>query len=299
MRKIMCGIALPLALVLLLPPFAAGQKKYGKTKEEPATKEDYKSLEKVKELDGELTSVEASTKMLTLKVGYTYMEPNPQYKPNNKATSQYNSRVNKLMMQYQQAMNMKNPTQRMNKLQQVSMQMQMLPPPPSGPSPYRPAMAYKDVNIEVPEEVVVRRVNLPLEYDDKGNVKEFTEKEKKELKGTDPKKPGYSAKWDDVQVGQKVKFYLGVKKAAKKKVVSEEDKEAAKDKEKEKEAAKEKEKEKEADKEAAKDKAADKKKKLDDETEEPRAKAWMVLIISDPDTTTTPDNPRKKKKQAN
>jgi hypothetical protein len=296
MNKLVGTVALFLALLLLSSPFAAGQKKAGKAKEEAATKDDYKTLEGVKELEGSLTSLDPATKVMTLKVAYQYLEPNPKYKPNNRASSIYTRQLNYLMLQQQQAMNLPNPVLRMQRLQQIVAQAQALPlQGPPGASPYRVATAYKDFDAEAIDDVVVRRLKLPMEYDDKGNVKEYTEKEKKELRGNDPKKPGYAATWDDVQLGQKVKLYLTTKKktAAKakadkaKKDLAQEDKEAAGDGDKD------------APKDGAekKDKAAAKKAKADDPTDEPRALVRMILIQAEPDPASLPKEKARKKKK--
>jgi hypothetical protein len=301
MGKVCVVLGWLFALVLLVPPQAAGQKKPAKPKEDQATKDDYKAAEGLKEIEGDLTDIEPSTMHLTVKVAYGYLVPNPQYRPNNNATNRYVRQMNRLMQQQQQAMNIQNPIRRLQKLQQLAAQGQALQlTPPVGPSPYQMATAYKDFAAEVPEAVVVRRLNLPMEYDEKGNVKEYSDKEKKELRGKDPKMPGYAAKWDDVQIGQKVKLYLGKKKAAekgKKNPPKADDMEAAKADDKG--APKAADKEKPADKDAIKDKAADKKAKVEEDTEEPRVHAWMILIEAEPDLTRMPQNNPQKKKQSN
>jgi hypothetical protein len=291
MRKIACGVSLLLTVILVAPPFAAGQKKAGKAKEETATTDDYKALEHLKNIEGELTYLEPSTKLMTVKVGYPTLVPNPQYQPGKNAAAQQRwvQHVNHLMQQQQQALTIRNAARRAQRLQQLAGQIQNeMVRAPAGPSPYRVVLAYKDFDVEAPDEVVVRRLTLPVEYDDKGNVKEYTEAEKKELRGKDPKVPGYAAQWDDVQVGQKVKLYLGKKKT----------KDAAKADDKEALKGEDNNALKPADKAKAADKAqeGDKKSKADDSTnEEPRAHAWMVLIQADPDPAATPKNSRKKK----
>jgi hypothetical protein len=327
MRKLSIAMGLLLALVLAAPPDAAGQKK---PKEQAATAADYKFLENVKEIEGEITSLEPLTKQMTLKAGYAYLEPNPSYRPNNKANAQYTRRVNQLGRDWQRALAIQNPLKRIQRLQQLSVQMQAVQlQAPVGPSPFRPAMAYKDVDADATEEVVVRRLTLPLEYDDKGNVKEYTKEEKKELRGKDPKVPGYAAKWEDVQVGQKVKLYLKSKKAldkAKKSLAAATKKDASEaDKETLKSASADADKEgpkttpaatdkaipktapaepKTADtdktdaKSAEKDKAAEDKTKTDDAEKEPRVHVTMILIEAEPDPAATPaKTPRKKRKQ--
>jgi hypothetical protein len=293
MCKAVLSVGILAVLLLLVPTVVLGQRA-GKTKEEPASKDDYKALDQLKEIEGELTSLEPSTKLLTLKVPYTYMEPNPQYKPNTKANNAYARKVNRLIQQQQQAMNISNPVKRMQRLQQLANQMQtlQLTAPPGGPSPFRAAVAFKDFDADVPDDVVVRRLTLPLEYDDKGNVKEYTEADKKKLRGNDPKKPGYAATWDDVAVGQKIKLYLKGKQMLADKTNKSGSKAPDKEAVEEKDAVK--------DKDEGKAAAANKKANVDDEIpEEPRAHAYMVLIETDADPTATPKNNPKKKRQAN
>ncbi len=66
----------------------------------------------------------------------------------------------------------------------------------------------KDYDFEVSDKVVVRKMELFTEYDDKGNLKQYTSREKAELKGTDPSKPGYAAKYEDLLAGQVVTLHL-------------------------------------------------------------------------------------------
>jgi hypothetical protein len=57
------------------------------------------------------------------------------------------------------------------------------------------------------EKAKYRTSFLPVVYDDMGNVKKFTDEEKKEMKG-DPKLAGYKAAATDVKVGEKVTVTL-------------------------------------------------------------------------------------------
>jgi hypothetical protein len=60
----------------------------------------------------------------------------------------------------------------------------------------------------------VRLARPPEQFDDKGKVKRYTAKELKELKGPDPKLPGYQATFSDVREGQIVTVNLVKKKDA-------------------------------------------------------------------------------------
>ena len=72
----------------------------------------------------------------------------------------------------------------------------------------------KDVELQTTEDVKVRLAHPPEAFDDKGKVKKYTAKELKELKGPDPKLPGYTAEFSDLREGQIVTVHLVKKKDA-------------------------------------------------------------------------------------
>jgi hypothetical protein len=73
-------------------------------------------------------------------------------------------------------------------------------------------VTYKDevkkVEIALGDDPKVRTMLLPVEYDDKGKPRRLTEKEKKALKGSDLKAPGYEAEMDSLQPNQLVEVYI-------------------------------------------------------------------------------------------
>ena len=65
----------------------------------------------------------------------------------------------------------------------------------------------------VPEDDIKVRVSMPPQpFDEKGNPRKYTAQEMKELKGEDPRVPGYKSSLEFVQVGQTVVVYLGTGK---------------------------------------------------------------------------------------
>jgi hypothetical protein len=74
----------------------------------------------------------------------------------------------------------------------------------------------KDYEFELQEGAVLRKTFLPTEFDDTGNLKEYTEKVKAELRGTDKTKPGYMAKSEEIVSGAEATLYLVPPKAKKK-----------------------------------------------------------------------------------
>jgi hypothetical protein len=77
---------------------------------------------------------------------------------------------------------------------------------------YTLATATKEVELEAIEDVKVRLANPPDLLDDQGKAKKYTAKELKELKGPDPKLPGYTGKFSDLRQNQVVAVTLVKKK---------------------------------------------------------------------------------------
>src|SRR5205085_8676554 len=59
----------------------------------------------------------------------------------------------------------------------------------------------QSVDVEASDDTVVRAANPPVQFDDKGNVKKYTLKELKALKG-DSKLPGYESDFDSLHHDQ-------------------------------------------------------------------------------------------------
>jgi len=67
---------------------------------------------------------------------------------------------------------------------------------------------HRRFEVEMATNVEVRTMFLPPAYDDMGNLKEYTEKEKRELKGPNPSAPGYKSDLSALTAGQKVRVTL-------------------------------------------------------------------------------------------
>jgi len=72
----------------------------------------------------------------------------------------------------------------------------------------------QDMEVGTIDDVKVRAAQPPEQFDDKGKVKRLTSKELKELKGSDPKLPGYNAEFSDLHEGQYVLLTLVQKKGS-------------------------------------------------------------------------------------
>jgi len=205
------------ALMSFTPTTVEAQKK--KAADVPADQvaedKDYKALKDTKDMTGLLGSLGTSTMMFRLDI--PKMEPNPNYKP-PKGNNQ-NSQMQNLYRQQAKIMANPNPIQRQMQMQQLQMQMQKLQQGPQNTNPnnqpYRTAHTYKDYDFELSEKLHVRKMFLEQEYDDKGNLKTYTEEEKSKLKGKDSSRPGYIAKLEDVQPNQKIKIYLAMPRKTK------------------------------------------------------------------------------------
>jgi hypothetical protein len=157
---------------------------------------------------------------------------------------------------------------------------------------YKTVPHYKEFDFDVAPNLKVVRKDLPLEYDDKGNVKKYTKEELKKLR--DPDMPEYfTAKIEDLQAGQKVKLYLGKPKAAKKKATKSSTDDKATDEEPKKGDAEPKKAGTEVKSftDDTKSTGGKGEKRKDDEVERPYVR--RILILADPD----PNDPALKQKK--
>lgn len=71
--------------------------------------------------------------------------------------------------------------------------------------------SHKNVDLSPADEMIVRRANPPIAYDDKGKPRKQGPKELKELKG-DGNLPGYQAELSDLKANQAIVCYIQAKK---------------------------------------------------------------------------------------
>jgi hypothetical protein len=304
MRNALGGAALLLTLALCVPSATYGQKK-PVVKDTVASDQDYTQL--TKELVGKLSSVENSTKVIALKVDYQYLEPNPNANKANRGLNQQQQRQQQqILRQQQQILKSKNPVQRLQQMQNLvnNVQQQQVRGALALNNMFRVAKATKEFELQAQDNVKVRRLNLPTEYDDKGNIKEYTAEEKKALRGNDPKLPGYTATWEDVSPNQSIKVFLVKKKPAKKEATTDSKKDDAEAtagaKDSKTTAGAEKDTKTTAagakdSKTTTTDKTTSEKGSTEASAKDSRPEVWMILIMSEPDPTATTAPPRKKK----
>lgn len=142
-----------------------------------------------------------------------------------------------LMRQYQQLMRIRNPIQRAQRMQQLMMraqqqnqrnmvrmlqqqmrvkrqvvqnqvraQQQMQKAIKNYQKSIKMETMAKEFTLAISDKARVARKSLGLEYDDKGNIKEYTPEQLKKMK--DDKLPGYKAKMGDLSAGEMVYVYL-------------------------------------------------------------------------------------------
>jgi hypothetical protein len=180
MRRSFTGAALFVVLALVLPAAAADKKKLPTDKKEAAAK-----MVEAGKLVGKLVNVEGAKKSLTIEITVTYAAPN---------TSAMASLVS-LQQQYVAARDIG--TRRSLAVQILQQQAQMT----------SVKQEKHSLDVETSDDVVVRSASPPPKFDDKGNVKKYTAKELKDLRG-DTKLPGYPRDFDDLRPDQVVELRL-------------------------------------------------------------------------------------------
>ncbi len=232
MRTLLCGAGAVLALTLTVAdvahaqnPNKPGQKKTTVQQQQPTDQEYAYISSQVKEAIGKITYVDVGNNTLTLRIEFQ------QYVPNNNNNAQKNRNLNnhqqalmraqqQLMRDYQSIMTSRNVMQQQQRMMKFERDMQQLQVRmmqagmATNNNQYKVVKVAKEFDFNLSPDLRVARVNLPTEYDDKGNVATYTKEELK--KKQDATMPGYLAKPDDLTVGQTVKLYLGSRKTTKK-----------------------------------------------------------------------------------
>ena len=213
MKRLIPLAGLFLTLAVVFPSDLWAQKKDKKDdKNTSATPKEYQQLQTVKELVGEVAGIDPNSRVLTLRLNMPQWEANPGFKG---GAAGGGNPLQKLMQSQAQAMRNPNPVQRAYKLQQINAQIQraqlkLLMGQGGGTQngPYRLAKNGKDFELVVEDKADVRKMFIGVEYDDKGNIKEYSKAELAKLRGSDTSKPGYAAKLADVQAGTQVRLSL-------------------------------------------------------------------------------------------
>jgi hypothetical protein len=200
-----------LVLVLALEPLAAddkGAKKKddaapkikdaGKDKA-PADKDKQEKFTWGMELVGKLAIDGNSQGDFTLHVTQKIVEPNYQ------AQEQYAVQQLQLAQHQAQMLRARTVQERLQAQQQYLQIAAQLAQ--TQRSLYQSKDLNADVQLRFADKVKVRLANLPVDYDDKGNLKRYTAKELQELRGKEVL-PGFAGEVESLRSGQTVKVYL-------------------------------------------------------------------------------------------
>jgi flagellar motor protein MotB len=146
-------------------------------------------------LAGILQNTAGSDGSFVLRVTFRYLEPNVPAQEN------YVRQVQQLMVRQQRIMLNPNLGQAQQQLIQLLRDAERLQQ--SQKDLLKVKSVEKNVELELAEDVKVRSAQPVQQFDDKGNIKRYTAKELRELKGNE-KMPGFPAELSDLQPGQTV-----------------------------------------------------------------------------------------------
>jgi hypothetical protein len=192
MRRNQPWLALSVYFAILLPVVAADDNADTTPKPDSQIKKQYDKLIKSgKSFLAKLVKINADQHYLTVEVSYKSPKQDVH-------TVQH---LANLQAQMVDAQRQRNPVERAKQVNRIQLEIEK-------------AMAnlYKDVSqkidLDAPEDMKVRTMLLPLEFDEKGKPRRLTEKEKRALKGPDPALPGYTADLESLKPDQLVEIYL-------------------------------------------------------------------------------------------
>jgi hypothetical protein len=186
MTRTLRWAGLLVVLAFVVPAVSAADKKpvVAANKKEAAAK-----MIAAGEVTGKVINVEGDKKVLTLEISLVYQVPN---------LGAINNIANIKLQMAQAAQNRDINGMRNLQIQLLQNQAQM----------YSLKKESHNVDIEAGDNVVVRRQEPPVEFDEKGNIKRLSAKELRELKGNNPRLPGYAADFDDIKPEQVIKIKL-------------------------------------------------------------------------------------------
>ncbi len=195
MRRGFCVAAL---LVVIAWPALADDKTDPEPKPKDADKDAVKLIS-LGQVAGVLTSTGGSESWYTIKVMVRTVEPNLQ------AQANLPQKQLDLLKRQAEIMRNRNPLQRQQQLVQLMAEAQ---------KGQQDLFRIKEVPVDIPavpaDDMKVRLAQPPDAFDDKGNIKRYTAKELKELRGPEGL-PGYAGTLDDVKSKQIVIAYLARK----------------------------------------------------------------------------------------
>lgn len=153
---------------------------------------------------GTLSHVEADGKSLTFHYHYQSLVSKKQ----NNRIQYLMGRLQNLVLQQDQIKLIADPAKRIQRLQNLAARIENLKAKlATAQANGKVTTARKEFDLQAIDEVKIRLVDLPVEYDEDGNVIKYSAKQRKELKGKG-NLPGYRGSWENLTPGQTVKLYL-------------------------------------------------------------------------------------------
>jgi len=245
MKKLFILALVPVA-TFLLAPAAHGQAKKGTDKATllDTSAADYTALVQYKGVTGKIVSLSPNGTAMTLRVEYQILEPkNAAKKPATNPPNPYKGILTQqqLMHELEQIQRIKNPVVQQERLilllnkvqnqqqkQQIQQTQWVQKQLQQQANNYKTVTYAKEFEVTIVPNVHVAKKLLGLEYDDKGNVKEYPPEELKKMK--DDLYPDYfKAKLAEVSTGLTVAVVFGkAKEVVKDKAKAEGDKDKAK-----------------------------------------------------------------------
>lgn len=193
------GLCLAVLFVLFAGPALAADPKKDAGKDDK--KPEGEKLVSLGQVAGLLTSTGGSESEFTIRVTLRVVEPNVQ------AQVDLLKKQQQLVQRQVEIMRNRNPAQRQQQMIQLLRDAQQVPQ-----NLFTVKEVQQDVRAAPADDMKVRLLQPPDAFDDKGNVKKYTLKELKELKGPD-NLPGFTGTMEDLKTNQTVLVYLARKPA--------------------------------------------------------------------------------------
>jgi hypothetical protein len=190
--SLLCGLVVTLAIARAQDNAQDKKTDSGKPTEHPP--EPKQKITKVDEVIGKLTKVDLKKNSLTLQVAYSVPDPAAQ------------RRIQQLNSELSSASRITNAAARSRRMSDIQAEMNR--------QSAKVKQEHKDVALTTGEDLDVRLKIPPVDYDENGKRKKYTDQELKELKGPNHEW-GYSGDPTQLKTGQSLKAYVGKKKMTK------------------------------------------------------------------------------------
>ncbi|MBM4070213.1 MAG: hypothetical protein FJ271_14855 [Planctomycetes bacterium] len=219
-----------IGIVLLWPAMADAQKKKKKAKDQvvEATPAEYALLRAQVGAVGKIGSVNSSSKAFVLHIGAAAGADSIHSASTDAALAGLRSQIKleSVWQQQQRLLAAKSPQEAVKRLEQLRRAQRQLAlaevrrqsqvfqkSGKSGGKESTAKSSMKQFELEAVDKAVVRLGYLPVRYDDKGGIIDYTPREIEKLRG-DKSKPGLAATFADLQAGQVVRVYFAKSKGA-------------------------------------------------------------------------------------